>query len=186
MYSKIDAEIQHGKSNYKIVKINASFFKPYVTVDVDGDVILYNMHISKIPACIRFGKVTGDFIISSNDLETMEGLPVEVGGVLNIMKNKIKSFDGSTVKSCMALEGQPQKVKTDYPLTDENYKLFLQGELSENVVFVGDEKMRGILTNINERENIASVQLSENVTVRCSLDKVYPMHASALAKAILS
>ena len=47
-------------------------------LDVTGDVDLSNINLSKLP--FKFGKVSGGFYCSSNQLETLEGAPKEVGG----------------------------------------------------------------------------------------------------------
>ena len=47
-------------------------------VDVDGDVNLNRKKLTKIP--IRFGKVTGRFNCSDNNLNSLEGAPKSVGG----------------------------------------------------------------------------------------------------------
>jgi hypothetical protein len=41
---------------------------------------------------IKFGKVYGDFICSSNKLETLKGVPKFVGGDFNCSHNQLKSL----------------------------------------------------------------------------------------------
>jgi hypothetical protein len=48
------------------------------TVDVNGDVNMSEMNLTKIP--VKFGKVTSDFYCENNQLISLEGAPQSVGG----------------------------------------------------------------------------------------------------------
>ena len=48
-------------------------------IDVDGDVGLEELNLTKLP--IKFGRVTGSFDCSYNKLPTLEGAPNWVGGL---------------------------------------------------------------------------------------------------------
>ena len=48
------------------------------SVDVDGNLDLFEKNISKLP--LKFGRVTGHFDCSFSKLTTLEGSPKEVGG----------------------------------------------------------------------------------------------------------
>lgn len=145
------------------------------------------MKISKIPSIIKFKHVNGNFNIALNYLEDMSNLPEEITGQLNISMNNIKNFNNSSVKKVGVLSAKQQRVKTDYPLTEENYKLFLDGRLSENVVFAGPCKKCGVLTKIDEKEGIAYIKFKDNKTAhRYSLDEVFPMHGVTLMKELLN
>ena len=63
------------------------------TVDVDGNVSLYERNLSKLH--LKFGRVTGNFYCQSNKLTTLEGCPLEVGGELWCYSNKL-----TTLESC--------------------------------------------------------------------------------------
>lgn len=67
------------------------------SIDVNGDVWLYNMKLYKIP--IKFNKVTGYFSCHSNFLTTLENCPNEIGKSFSCYSNRLTS-----------LEGFPQKV----------------------------------------------------------------------------
>ena len=53
---------------------------PDDTIDVDDNVVLSQNRLTKLP--LKFGKVTGDFLCSNNQLTTLEGAPREVRGDL--------------------------------------------------------------------------------------------------------
>ena len=61
------------------------------SIDVDGFVDLFVKNLTKLP--LKFNKVNGDFICSWNNLESLEGSPVEVNGVFNCRVNKLISFE---------------------------------------------------------------------------------------------
>jgi hypothetical protein len=62
------------------------------TVDVNGDVNLFNHKLSKIP--LKFGRVTGSFYCQRNKLTTLEGCPKVVGGSFYCHNNKLTSLLG--------------------------------------------------------------------------------------------
>jgi hypothetical protein len=95
--------------NYKIDENNI--------VNVNGDVILRNRNLYKIP--IQFGIVTnvftcslnglkslkgapytvrGSFYCSDNQLTSLEGCPIEVGGYFDCCYNKLISLEGGPIK----------------------------------------------------------------------------------------
>lgn len=63
------------------------------TIDVNGDVDLYGLHLKKIP--FKFGKVLGNFKCNSNELESLEGCPYYVGRVFNCSQNNLHTLIGS-------------------------------------------------------------------------------------------
>ncbi len=67
------------------------------SIDVDGNVVISNKFLSKIP--IKFNKVSGFFNCSYNCLTTLENCPNEIGKNFSCYSNSITS-----------LEGFPQKV----------------------------------------------------------------------------
>jgi hypothetical protein len=62
------------------------------TVDVDGDVDLYNRGLTKLP--LKFGKVSGNFYCQNNKLATLEGCPGKVGGNFWCQDNKLTTLEG--------------------------------------------------------------------------------------------
>lgn len=71
-------------------------------IDVNGSVILNNKSLKKLSP-LKFGKVSGDFYIHKNKLESLEGAPEEVGGNFDCSNNWLRS-----------LVGGPTKVGKDY------------------------------------------------------------------------
>jgi hypothetical protein len=62
------------------------------SIDVDGDVLLYDYGLTKLP--LKFEKVTGDFRCYSNQLTSLEGSPKSVGGDFYCQQNKLTSLEG--------------------------------------------------------------------------------------------
>ncbi len=89
------------KSICKKYRIRNYTINPDGSVDVDGDVSLYNyrsydrfsVRFTKLP--LKFGKISGVFDCSYNDLTTLEGSPREVGGYFKCGHNKLTTLEGS-------------------------------------------------------------------------------------------
>lgn len=62
------------------------------TIDVDGDVNLYDKSLFKIP--LNFGKVTGNFSCAFNNLTSLEGCPRWIGGNFYCHGNNLESIEG--------------------------------------------------------------------------------------------
>lgn len=93
-----------------------------LTVDVDGDVNLYDRTITKLP--FKFGKVTGNFSISESRLETLEGCPYEIGGNFNCWDCNLTSLEFSPLEigaymdcsgnKLTSLKGMPLEIGSDF------------------------------------------------------------------------
>jgi hypothetical protein len=90
---------------------------PDGTVDVGGDVNLYRKGLKELP--LKFGKVSGDFYCSNNQLTTLEGAPKEVGGYFDCGSNELSTLEGAPKKvsvfdcdynQLVTLEGVPKEV----------------------------------------------------------------------------
>jgi hypothetical protein len=103
---------KYGVENYTI---NDDF-----TVDVDGDVNLYQL--TEIP--IQFRNISGDFSCHNNQLTSLKGAPSSVGDNFYCYNNQLTSLEGapSSVSgsfSChnnqlISLEGAPSSVGGDF------------------------------------------------------------------------
>jgi len=88
------------------------------TVDVDDDVDISQNELEKIP--IKFGKVSGSFYCSSNQLTTLEGAPKSVGLDFVCGFNQLTTLEGApksvgldfvcSSNQLTTLEGAPRKV----------------------------------------------------------------------------
>ena len=63
------------------------------SIDVNGDVHLFNLNLSELP--ISFNKVSGYFFCEMNGLTTLKGCPKSVGGHFDCSNNKLTSLKGS-------------------------------------------------------------------------------------------
>jgi hypothetical protein len=87
-------------------------------VDVDGNVDLWNIGLTKLP--LKFGRVSGFFNCSDNKLTTLEGAPKEVGSNFSCDYNKLTTLEGAPKKvggyfdcrnnKLTSLEGAPKEV----------------------------------------------------------------------------
>ena len=83
--SKIKTDLRnYGIKNYTINNDG--------TIDVDDNVGLYHKGLSNIP--FKFGRVTGYFDCSRNELTSLEGCPKEVVGYFTCDYNKLKDLIG--------------------------------------------------------------------------------------------
>lgn len=108
------------KYNIKNYTIN-----PDGSVDVDGDVHLSNLELTKLP--LKFGRVSGYFDCSDNKLTTLEGVPRELGRDLLCYTNQLTTLEGSPREvgrgfycqgnRLTTLEGSPQRVGADFYCT---------------------------------------------------------------------
>ena len=99
----------------------------YGNIKISGDFPSFfcPAEIAQIMGGKKFGTVTGDFIMQSQSMETLEGSPDYVGGDFNISYNKIKSLD-----SC------PTFIGGDFVVTENaiespvaNHPLNLKGDV---------------------------------------------------------
>lgn len=74
--------------------VNGSWNINYMTlrIDVDGSVSVPYRYINNGKIPVSFGKVTGNFSMSSNQLVTLEGCPCWVGGNFNCIDNNITNL----------------------------------------------------------------------------------------------
>jgi hypothetical protein len=75
----------YGIKNYTI--------NPDNTIDVDGNVYLSRIGLTKLP--LKFNKVTGNFNCFWNNLTNLEGSPTYVGGWFDCSRNKLTTLEGS-------------------------------------------------------------------------------------------
>ena len=93
-----------------------------MSIDVDGDVDLWNCGLSKMP--LKFNKVRGNFWCHSNSLTTLEGAPKEVGGFFTCNDNKLTTLLGGpndvggsfncSNNELTTLEGAPYNASTTW------------------------------------------------------------------------
>jgi hypothetical protein len=66
---------------------------PDGSIDVNGDVDLYNCNITELP--LRFNKVSGDFWCGDNNLTSLKDCPRWIGGGFSCSDNKLTSLEFS-------------------------------------------------------------------------------------------
>jgi hypothetical protein len=81
-------------------------------VDVRGDVDLHEKELDVIP--LKFGIVTGYFDVERNNLTSLSGSPIQVGGDFACSNNKLESLIGS-----------PKKIGEDFFCEENNIWSFV-------------------------------------------------------------
>ena len=109
--------IEFMQDNFPSIKFSIN---SDLSVDVTGDV----KYILKKPFPIQFGKVTGNFYCSNNDLVTLKGAPKEVGGGFYCSYNKLINLEGAPKvvggsfhcfnNNLITLKGAPKEVNSDF------------------------------------------------------------------------
>jgi hypothetical protein len=127
----------YGESNSNIEEICREYrIKNYSinedgSIDVEGDVYLSNggyaldsedaIKLNQLP--LKFGRVSGDFNCSYNQLKSLEGSPREVGGKFNCNNNQLTTLEGGpkvvgdffcSNNKLTSLEGSPKEVYRFY------------------------------------------------------------------------
>jgi len=72
-------------------KIKSYTINPDRSIDVNGNVFLYDRKLKELP--LIFNKVSGFFDISHNNLTSLKGTPKYVGGSFNMSYNKLLSLE---------------------------------------------------------------------------------------------
>ncbi len=83
-----EQEIHNICDQYKIENYTIN---PDGSIDVDGNVNLSYMGLTKIP--IKFNKISGRFWCNNNKLTTLKGSPKEVGVYFECSNNKLTSLE---------------------------------------------------------------------------------------------
>jgi len=114
------------KYNFKISKYNEDF-----SIDVDGEVVLYNSGLKKLP--IKFNIVLGSFNCFGNELKSLEGCPKYVGGNFNCYYNQLTSLEYAPEyvrgwfdcldNKLISLKGAPEIIRGKWHIEDK-YKSF--------------------------------------------------------------
>ena len=104
------------------------------SVDVKGTVYLDSRKLKLIP--IKFGEVLGNFIVSNNQLKSLEGCPKKLDGDFIVNNNNLTSLKGSP--NCVndficdnnqltSLKGCPNKVLGDFSCQNNKIKSLIHG-----------------------------------------------------------
>ena len=104
------------------------------SIDVDGDVDLYNRNLTKIP--FKFRNVSGYFGCNNNQLTSLDGAPNTVGRWFDCTDNQLTSLEGAPSSvgggfychnnQLISLKGAPSSVG-DFFSCDNNQLTSLEG-----------------------------------------------------------
>jgi hypothetical protein len=113
-----------------------------LSIDVDGNVNLFNKGLTKLP--LKFNKVNGNFECFKNNLTSLEGAPNKVTGYFNCAYNQLTSLEGAPKEvnghfgcynnKLTSLEVAPKEVNGNFycsnnELTSLEYLPDIKGEL---------------------------------------------------------
>lgn len=142
-----------------------------IYVNIPDHLFLPNRGLNKYDwTLFRFGEILGDVNFSNNGLTNWNAFPTLIHGNCIANFNYIHNFYGAPT-----IEGRinmlKQKIKTQYPLTTENYIKYKNHELSENAVYSLMYNDFGELTSINEDKGVCVIQFDNSRKI-CKLDEV--------------
>ena len=110
------------------------------TIDVVGNVVLFNEGLTEIP--LRFNKVSDNFSCSKNKLTSLKGCPKWVGGDFNCNRNQLTSLEFSpeyvgssfdcSYNKLSDLTGSPKEVGINF-FSYDNKKLTNPNGCSEKI-----------------------------------------------------
>jgi len=96
------------------------------SIDVDGNVNLYNKKLKVLP--LNFRKVSGDFYCNYNQLISLEGAPQSVGKDFSCCSNQLTTLEGApqsirgyfdcNSNQLTTLEGAPQRIGGNFNCSD--------------------------------------------------------------------
>lgn len=107
------------------------------TIDVYGNVKICHTNLHKLP--LKFGKVHGDFICSTNQLTTLKGTPKIINGNFNCYGNKLSNLKYCPVEvgghffahqnNLISLEGSPKIINGNFTCFLNNLTSLLGGPM---------------------------------------------------------
>jgi hypothetical protein len=108
---------------------------PDGSIDVNGDVNLRNVGLTKLP--LKFNRISGSFTCSSNNLISLDGCPKEVGGGFYCNNNYLTRLDGCPKEvgnsfdcgdnNLTTLEGCPKEVGGNFKCIGNKSLTTLEG-----------------------------------------------------------
>jgi hypothetical protein len=129
---------------------------PDDTIDVNGDVKLWNRlgDMKKLP--VKFGKVSGSFDCSVNKLTTLEGCPNYIDGMFNCNMNKLTTLKG--IEKCEIFGNFWCYNNPKIP--PENYIYILTSKIGGNI-HTGNDTINNILNTYKNEVKYLHKALSE-------------------------
>ena len=114
---------EYGIENYTINEDGS--------IDVEGNVNLVNMYLTKLP--LNFRNVTGYFKCGNNHLTTLEGCPKSVGGVFSCYSNNLTSLKGCPEFVGKSLDCRHNKITTfeHFPISMGGYLWCVANPINE-------------------------------------------------------
>jgi hypothetical protein len=130
------------------------------TIDVNGDVNLYNKGLTELP--IRFNKVTGWFFCRNNKLTTLKDCPRWVGSNFSCVNNKLTSLEFGpeyvgndfvcNFNDLTDLVGSPKQVGGDFSCINNKLLMNPKG-VSERIgglFYCYDTPLQSIFNNVDQ------------------------------------
>lgn len=159
---------QYGIKNYEIICTGHG-----IVVDVHDHLYLANWKFISLPDSFSFRTVDGNVNFANNRFTTFKYFPRYIKGDCIATFNKITDFSNAP-EIWGSIFAEKQRVRTKYPLTQENYEKWKNETLDENCtrVHITTTDEYGILKNINEKENYAEVLIEGGTFNKDQIKKI--------------
>ena len=139
-------------------------------VDVQGSFLCGGRRLEDFLG-IRFGKVSGNFYCSANQLRTLEGSPREVGEDFYCNDNQLRTLEGSPREvgrsfycgrnPLISLEGAPEMIKGEFWFKDTIFSYNLQSFLNE-IDHIKPDEISLLLTHHFFTVEVIQEQITKN------------------------
>ena len=154
--------------NYEIVVTNSIKLQ----VNVHDHLFLPGRKLDRFSNNIfEFNTVDGNCNFSNNDLNNWSFFPKVIKGNCYANFNNIRNFNG--VPQILGnIIASKQKVKTQYPLTKENYIKFKNNTITENSVYALPVNRFGTIYSLCEEDNSCIIKFNDNTKQKFKLNEV--------------
>jgi hypothetical protein len=139
-------------------------------VDIKGSFLGHKQGLEDFLG-IRFGKVSGSFWCSRNQLRTLEESPREVGEDFNCWDNQLRTLEGSPREvggyfycyrnPLISLEGAPEVIKGYFCFKNTRFRYNLQSFLNE-IDHIKPEEISLLLTHYFFTPEVIKEQIHQN------------------------
>lgn len=155
---KYSEQIKKEMDRLNVVNYHCDYSVYPIAIDVRGPIDLSNRKMSSLPDFFYFRTIFGDCTISNNRFTSMKQWPREILGDLVGTSNFISAFDSKiSVKGDVYMERQ--FVRTDYKLTDANWRKYMNDTLMENRCYIPETNEYGNLESIDELGETCKISL---------------------------
>lgn len=139
-----------------------------ISISISGNVDLSHDNLKELP--IPFSKVTGNFNVSYNLLNSFKNFPTYIGGDLNLQANNFDSFDGLdniNFGKKLILSKNPIKSFKKFPKNIKNQLILIDCGITDDIFKTldltvnSDQFQINLMNNLFENLDLSNIKFSE-------------------------